>query len=350
MVKRVIRMSPAVYINEPGILKQLPDLLKDNGVQSPLVLTDELVHPVIQPYLPKGFLEHYPVTLFQGSCTFEEIDRLSQIASSYDGLVAFGGGQLMDTAKVVADNLNIKTINIPTLPSNCACITTKSIIYSKNHEKVANLRHQKAVDLVLVEPDLLINAPYPYILSGIGDTLAKFYEIRRRITDDKLQQLSSKIGRFYLDICRHEMLAVRDIKKLSSQEIENLLDSIFLVAASVDGIADLDGRSVVAHAFYNAHVKLKGRGLKTHGEVVALGSLLQVILEGRESKFLRKEITNYHEVVGLPLKLADVGIRTDEEVAALAAAIACKSDSRVQSVFPNITVSELVVALEELRG
>ena len=61
MPEKTIRMSPAEYINEKGILKQLPQLLERHGVKNPVVLTDETVYPIIEEYLPDGFLKHYPV-------------------------------------------------------------------------------------------------------------------------------------------------------------------------------------------------------------------------------------------------------------------------------------------------
>ena len=53
------------------------------------------------------------------------------------------------------------------------------------------------------------------------------------------------------------MLKVTDIEVLDDLALTNLFDTIFLVAASVDGILDQDGRSVIAHAFYNGYVKVK---------------------------------------------------------------------------------------------
>ena len=93
----------------------------------------------------------------------------------------------------------------------------------------------------------------------------------------------------------------------------NLFDTIFLVAASVDGILDQDGRSVIAHAFYNGYVKVKLDYIKTHGEAVALGSLLQTIIEREPSAVYRKEIEDYHAKIGLPLTLKELGLDTDEE-------------------------------------
>lgn len=178
MVRHVVRQSPSEYINEAGILQALPEILHNKRLIRPVIVTDKTVEKAIAPYLPKAFLTDNPLVYFKGNCTFEEIDRLCDILAPYDSIIAFGGGQLIDTVKVVSDKLNIFLINIQTLPSNCAALTSKSIIYaSSTHEKVANKREQKPVDMVLIEPELLRRAPKAYIISGIGDTLAKYYEI-----------------------------------------------------------------------------------------------------------------------------------------------------------------------------
>lgn len=43
MAKRVIRQSPGIYINEPGILKSIEGILADLEIQHPVIMTDELV-------------------------------------------------------------------------------------------------------------------------------------------------------------------------------------------------------------------------------------------------------------------------------------------------------------------
>jgi len=56
---------------------------------------------VIPQYLPADFETRYPVEIFNGSCEFAEIDRLTEQLKAYDGIIAFGGGQLMDTSVTV---------------------------------------------------------------------------------------------------------------------------------------------------------------------------------------------------------------------------------------------------------
>lgn len=301
---------------------------------------------VIPQYLPADFLTRYPVEIFNSSREFAEIDRLTEQLKAYDGIIAFGGGQLMDTAKVVSDRLNNVLINVQTVPSNCAAFTTKSIVYSLTHEMIASVREKKPVDAVILEPGLLKNAPLEYLRSGIGDTLAKYYEIRRRLTDDKMHSLSLSLARDLIERCRQEMLKVDNPRSLNGLDLQNFIDTIFLAASLVDGLADLDGRSVAAHTFYNAYVKVIGPQRFTHGEIVALGNLFQVTLE--DDPALINEIRSYYPSVGLPLSLANLGVTQAEQLNSLAEYMAKPDNVRMQSIFPNITATTIRKTLAKL--
>lgn len=125
--------------------------------------------------------------------------------------------QLLFNFIVVSDRLNNVLINVQTVPSNCAAFTTKSIVYSPTHEIIASIREKKPVDAVILEPELLKNAPLEYLRSGIGDTLAKYYEIQRCLTDDQMHSLSLSLARDMIERCREEMLNVDNPRLLSQR-------------------------------------------------------------------------------------------------------------------------------------
>ena len=254
--------------------------------------------------------------------------------------------QLLFNFIVVSDRLNNVLINVQTVPSNCAAFTTKSIVYSPTHEMIANVHEKKPVDAVILEPELLKNAPLEYLRSGIGDTLAKYYEIRRRLTDDQMHSLSLSLARDMIERCCEEMLNVDNPRSLNGLDLQNFIDTIYLATSLVDGFADLDGRSVAAHTFYNAYVKIIGPQRFTHGEIVALGNLFQVTLENDAA--LIKEIRAYYPRVGLPLSLADLGITQAEQLDSLVEYMAKPDNVRMQSIFSKISAAALRETLTKL--
>lgn len=348
MFKRTIRQSPGIYINEAGVLSKIDSIIKQLKIHLPLVITDQTVKKVSAPFLPDNFYDEHPLAIFAGANTYPEAQRLSNIAKEInaDGVIALGGGQLMDSAKLVANSIDGKLINIQTVPSNCAAFTTKSIVYNDKHEMIDNYRVANPVTAVLLEPQILQEAPTEYINSGIGDTLAKYYEIRRRLPADKLSLASEAAARYFIDHCRTEMLKVTNVSQLKGDDLTNFIDTIFLFAATVDGLADLNGRSVAAHTFYNAYVKVKRPSHYPHGVVVALGNLVQVLLEGNQQ--LATEIRQYYPKVGLPLTLADLDINSKEEKQ-IAEAMTAKDNVRMQTIFPNVTVSQIEQVFKQLH-
>ncbi|MFR0593366.1 glycerol dehydrogenase [Limosilactobacillus mucosae] len=134
--------------------------------------------------------------------------------------------------------------------------------------------------------------------------------------DDKLDSLSLTLARDMIERCRTEMFKVSDPLALKGVALQNFIDTIFLLASLVDGFADLDGRSVAAHTFYNAYVKIIGPQRFTHGEIVALGNLFQVTLE--DNSALIKEIRSYYPQVGLPLSLSALGVTKEDQLNSLA--------------------------------
>ena len=140
-------------------------------------------------------------------------------------------------------------------------------------------------------------------------------------------------------------MSVQSLDQLKDDQLLNFLDTIFLFAASVDGFADLNGRSVAAHTFYNAFVKVKGVTKFTHGEVAALGNLVQVELEN--SQDLIDEIKSYYPKFGLPLKLNDLEI-SDHEIKEIAQNMTDRSNERMQSIFPQIAAEQIISVFERL--
>lgn len=164
--------------------------------------------------------------------------------------------------------------------------------------------------------------------------------------DDKLDSLSLTLARDMIERCRTEMLKVSDPLALKGVALQNFIDTIFLLAPLVDGFADLDGRSVAAHTFYNAYVKVIGPQRFTHGEIVALGNLFQVTLE--DDSALIKEIRSYYPSVGLPLSLAVLGITKAEQLDSLAEYMANPDNVRMQSIFPGISPADIRQTLLKL--
>lgn len=115
--------------------------------------------------------------MFRGHCSESDVQQLA--AESGDDrsvVIGVGGGALLDTAKALARRLGLPFVAAPTIAATCAAWTPLSVWYNDAGQALHYEIFDDANFMVLVEPEIILNAPQQYLLAGIGDTLAKWYE------------------------------------------------------------------------------------------------------------------------------------------------------------------------------
>ncbi|EPY4965265.1 iron-containing alcohol dehydrogenase, partial [Klebsiella pneumoniae] len=170
--------GPANYFSHPGSLERLSDFFSADQLSRAVWVYGERALAGAETFLPAAF--HLPEAKkirFTGHCSERDVAGLVQ-ASGDDRAVVIGvgGGALLDSAKVLARRLGVPLVAIPTIAATCAAWTPLSVWYSDAGQALNFEIFDDANFLVLVEPRIILNAPAEYLLAGIGDTLAKWYE------------------------------------------------------------------------------------------------------------------------------------------------------------------------------
>lgn len=313
------------YIHQPNTIKRLPKFLEELQSKRVLVLHGSQSWQAIKKYWPE---ETVPTSylLFSGECSFEEAKRIETAIKKQkvDTIIGVGGGKVLDTVKAaVAELYQVKSILIPTLPSNCACLTPLSIMYSEEGLHLHTIRFNRSTNLVLIEPQLLAEAPLYHFSSGVGDTLAKWYENRvsfEQLPDEQKTvpvEFGQKIAKDSADtVLTYGAEALLDVKeKKATHAFSKVLDGIYLLAGLVGGMAGKYGRSVVAHAFYYAHtdilIEAKRENHYSHGATVAYGVLVQLSLQNKWNEL--KELIQRYPELNLPILLEEIGLIKENE-------------------------------------
>jgi hypothetical protein len=125
-------------------------------------------------------------------------------------VIGVGGGALLDTAKALARRLGLPVVAIPTIAATCAAWTPLSVWYNDAGQALQFEIFDDANFLVLVEPRIILNAPAEYLLAGIGDTLAKWYEAVVLAPQPETLPLTVRLG-------INGALAIRDVLLESSE-------------------------------------------------------------------------------------------------------------------------------------
>ncbi|MDN7243910.1 iron-containing alcohol dehydrogenase family protein [Planococcus shenhongbingii] len=319
----VVKGAPAEYVCNAGVLNGLEDKLLDRNIRKVLILTGTKSWKALKPYFPELEKVEVAFEIYQGECSLPEIARVAEIAKSLgaDAIIGAGGGKVLDLAKAVANDNGIKSVLIPTLASNCAPWTPLSVIYTDEGTMTHYTIFPGSVDLLLVEPRVLIAAPVPMLIAGIGDTVAKWYEADVQISRFEDPPIALKIAHYTARLCADEMFenaeaAIADAKQgeLSDAFIK-VAETIIMLGGMVGGFGEKYGRVAGAHAIHNAMTIAPESHQALHGDKVAYGVLVQLLLERKVEEAERLKV--FYKKVGLPASLKEVGIqgRWIEEIA-----------------------------------
>jgi glycerol dehydrogenase len=348
-----IFVAPLRYVQGPQAISHLGDQLKVIGVVKPLILISPSAKKAIvgsmSESLSKASLS-YGFTDFNGECTWEEIDRVKHLCrdGSYDAIISCGGGKTIDTGRAAACayatnvevippeiipefGASVSCINIPTVAATDASTSAVSLIYGKDGTVEAALSFPKNPDMVLVDTTVIAQSPVRLLVAGMGDALATYFEANiSKITGTPSVQTGAlstltaqAIGSLCLDILLHNgpQAKAEALAHVPGPALEAVVEANVLLSGLGFESGGLSASHAVGQAFHHIH-ELFDTPLY-HGELVAFGTCVQLVLENRSPEYLRT-IFMFCKSVGLPTTLEEMNLAkaTDADLMKVADAAA----------------------------
>ncbi|WKY44911.1 iron-containing alcohol dehydrogenase family protein [Eubacteriaceae bacterium ES2] len=273
--------------------------------------------PYLDDELKNSSLNLSEPIYYGGNCTYENIEKLKQVTSviEADMIFAIGGGRVVDTAKLLGEKVKKPVFAFPTIASNCSPCTSVSIMYD---EKGAFIRPEFLKDppiCAFIHTSLLAKAPIKYLWAGLGDTYAKYYEASISARGDELSHplsLGVHISRQCAEsVLKHGLGALRANETgVVNDDFEQAALTIIVTTAWVSILVTLshtpDYNSGLAHAIYYTLTTVPGfdEEKHLHGEMVAFGVLILLLIDGQETEF--KKVYAFNKEAKLPCRLADL--------------------------------------------
>jgi glycerol dehydrogenase len=289
---------------------------------------------------------------FGGVSSQREIRRLVAAAESKrcDIIVALGGGASIDAGKAVAHEMKLPVIVVPTTVATDAPCSALSVVYAEDGAFESYLHLRKNPDCILVDSLLVAQSPVRFLVAGMGDALATFWESDTCARSGRPNPLTGG-GRPALAagalarLCYETLLEYGLQAKLAveRQVVTPAVEAIVEANTLLSGLSSENGGHAGGHSIHNGLTMLSATRDRLHGEKVAFGVLAQLVLEGRSAREVR-EVQDFCFSVGLPLCLADLGVATPapEDIRTVAVAATAEGETIHATWFP--VTAEMVEA------
>lgn len=348
--------SPGSYVQGAGELGRLADYC--TGAGSAYLIVDAFIEKTYGDVVRSGFEARdmpFELAVFGGECSQDEIDRHGAALGSAGVVVGIGGGKTLDTAKAVSHFAGLPVVISPTAASTDAPCSRLSVIYTPTGEFDRYLPLPKNPDVVVVDTEVVAKAPARFLMAGIGDAMATYYEAAACVRSNATTMAGGHVTKaaFALaTLCRETLLA-DGLKAKAAAEAgvcTRALENVVEANTYLSGIGFESSGLAAAHAIHDGMTVLEETHRFLHGEKVAFGTMVQMVLEDDPEDEIRA-IAEFQRACGLPVTLADLGLAdvTDERLLA-AAELACAPGDTMGNMPFEVAPADVVAAMRAVSA
>ena len=346
---------PARYVQGEGAISQLGAFVKQYG-ERPFVVAGRTSFSKVKSRVQASLLAAgVPMRGFSDTvteCTKAKIAEIRGMAEeiSADVVIGCGGGKAIDAAKAVAEGIHAPAISVPTQCATNADGMADAVIFTEDHKFVEDMYLSRAPVLVLVDTEIVAKAPVQFLVQGMGDALACAFEKTAYAKSQREKRGSELATSAALEVnmkCFSTLMTygIQAKKDAESGKMTEAVEAVVEAIKLQSGFGFGGGGCAAAHAIHNGLTILPGVARK-HGEIVAFGTIVQMVLEKRPMGEIER-VMRWCKELGLPVRLSDLG-KLDRTYLSVAAEKACDA-SDTMSCMPFLVTPKMVIdAIEEV--
>lgn len=349
-----IMIAPGRYVQGLHVIDEIGKHIAGLGNHA-LILGGKRSIQSVEETVKKSCKEHavaFAIEPFGGECSYREVNRVTEMVKKNGNnvVVGIGGGKALDTAKAVAHHCGLPVVVVPTIAATDAPCSSLSVIYTDDSVFETCLFFPKNPDVVLVDTAIIAQAPVRLLVSGMGDALATWFEAdacAKSCAKNIPGGLSTAGALSLAKLCYDVLLEYGYRAKLAveRQVVTEAVERIVEANTLLSGLGFESSGLAAAHAVHNGLTALAETHQYYHGEKVAFGTLVQLILENRSGAEVN-QVMDFSLSVGLPVTLEEIGVKAnaEEKLMKVAEKTCAAGESIHNHVFP-VTPSMVYAAI-----
>ena len=349
-----IIISPSKYVQGANALDNIGQYVKPLGLKA-LAIADDFVTGLVGEQVTKSFADAeggVVLEKFNGECCRPEIERLIALAeqNESDVIIGIGGGKTLDTAKAIAFYRNVPVVVVPTIASTDAPTSALAVIYTEESEFSEYLMIPSNPNMVIMDSKIIAGAPVRLLISGMGDALSTYFEARanarsggQTMAGGAPTRAAQALAKLCYDTLIEDGLKAKIAAEqgFTSPAVENIIEA----NTYLSGIGFESSGLAAAHAIHNGLTKLEECHHLFHGEKVAFGTLVHLVLENAPMAEI-EEVLAFCKSVGLPTNLHMMGVKElNMDTLLEVAAASCAEGETIHNMPFEVTAESVLSAI-----
>ena len=242
--------------------------------------------------------------------------------------------------------MGLPLVTVPTSAAQDAPCLKDAVVYNEDHTYDSFMMIPNHPALVLVDSQVVANAPARFIAAGIADGLSTTFEanaVKRINADNCAGGKATLTGILLADKCYDILMenGMMAYKSVENNVVTSALEKVIEANVLLSGVGCEAAGDSVAHSIFNACTGIPQCKGKMHGELVNFGTLVQTVVENDERL---REIAELTVKLGLPVCLEDIGISRDDKETIMKLAQFAVDDCATNEPF-DVTVEDIYAAI-----
>ena len=317
-----LQAAPAQYINQEGILKKAgayvsewgERVLISGGVRALKAAEKDLTESLDQCGI------YWEKNVFKGEVSQSNMGIIKEKAEAMkaDLIIGVGGGKAIDTAKAAAEDLRLPVAAVPTIAATCAAGSAFAVVYTEDGQFERDYFMTQNPRLVMVDPQIIAEAPAKYLKSGILDSLAKWYEgqaVASGIADPSLETVvAMNLAEILYNKMRNQAITAVEQCENSElgPELKEVIDLNIYLTTIIQSLGQNTSRGAAAHGIHNGMTAIAESHELLHGLKVGYGIIVQLYLEEKSEDYIA-DVIDFFNQLGLTPSFKGLGLPFTED-------------------------------------